>query len=591
MIYHLKLKTQKVQNFIFKVPKLKTILGANSLLGEFFAVELPELRNNHEKYQIPKCWKEYCANLKEKDLPKWQNDDIYANFKKGVICSAWGHFETLFKTRDQAKSFIKDVNRKANHKIPGVSLSFFLASYSDLPKYYSNFEKKGKIEPISINTSKIHIDNPYFYPSSEDGENPQFAEPKFPEGKGSIVTEKIKEKGREFYKGNASDYLSIILKEVIGENVEMQAVFENDLAEFRKISLIPDNNKIAIIAIDGNAMGKRFNDECDSAKDKYKASSVGKETFAAMLSFEKFWFKQRNTFRKALKQALNSIDIHSYKNYNDNGKKYKRKLPYQIMMLGGDDLLLITVPEIAFDLVNNFANKIEKESDSLMEKGKISQEITISAGIAFVNSSFPFSQGHELAESLLSSAKVKSRVWEEGKKTPKKYLNTLDWHVHFPTGTEEIDVIRQKNYMLQYNDKTEILTRRPYTIEEAYKVWEDSKDLYKSFINKDNITDDEFENSPGRNKYKRLRTLLKTGKRNAELCSKILKSNKENGKAEFKLDINYHPQKNKTDWIKGHQAEKNNYAQIVINIALDVIELMDFHKRENKTREADNESR
>ncbi len=316
-------------------------------------------------------------------------------------------------------------------------------------------------------------------------------------------------------------------------------------------------------------MGNRFKEE--------RSNLENKPVFEAMIYFEEFWFEQRDAFRNALKTALyvqeynkkigNSeaekekklleIDFSKYKNKDNQGK-----LPYQIMMLGGDDLLLITVPEIAIPLVNNFGKALDELSKNTKEK------LSVAAGIAFVKSSFPFSQAHELAESLLSSAKVKSRDWN-GQETT--YRNTLDWHVHFPTGTEDIDEIRKQNYMLQYKSKnesnkeakeilkTEILTQRPCTMKDAMKVWDNSKKLFDSINDKE---DGNYDNSSGRNKYKGLRTLLKTGQKNVELFGKI-------------LDIGEH-------YLKYDNLPEISGKIPKLNTTFDVIELMDFHKREDE---------
>ncbi|MBN2396386.1 MAG: hypothetical protein JXC36_07995 [Candidatus Atribacteria bacterium] len=547
LIFHLKIKTQKVQSFIFKVPKLKAMLGANSLLGEFFAVDLPKLRSL-DIDSIPRIWTDYFKENTE-TYPSRGSDNINNNFKNGVICSAGGHFESFFNDEENAIKFIKTVQRKAQDRIPGVQLSFFLKKYDSLPEKFKDFDDKAKGEVIELpkNTSEIHIDNPYFYPSDQDGENPQLIKG-HKNDKDSIITKKIKEAGDKFYEGNTNDYLCSFLKKLTGKE-KYNNSFPDDLNKLAELSLIPQNNKIAIISIDGNAMGNRFKDKKEKEKDL--------NTIEAMISFEKFWFEQRNTFRDALEKAITSAkkqyeaDTENTKKFKFNNYNGKHKLPYQIMMLGGDDLLILTVPEIAFELVNNFGKQLQI----------INPDLSVSAGIALVKSSFPFSQGHELAESLLSSAKVKSRVWKKDGTT--EYRNALDWHVHFPTGTEEIDEIRKQNYMLQYNDKTEILTRRPCTMEEAYKVWKESKELFDDIQKAGKNEGENFENSSGRNKYKGLRTLLKTSIQNVNLFGKILDIKKEY------IDFQTLPSN-----LKFLDNKCN------LNAALDVIELMDFHKRE-----------
>jgi hypothetical protein len=524
-IYHLSLKAQKVQSFIFKVPKLKAMLGANSLLGEYFAVELPALR---EKYSIPEIWIERLTNLK--NLGKWENDDLAANFQKGVICSAGGHFEAFFKSMAEAEEFVIDAIKMGQSRIPGVKLSYYLREYKnfDINWSFEDFANSQNytLKDVDIQSSEMLIDNPYFYPSAVDGENPQLLNKE----KDSYITKKIKEQGDYFYSGEANDYLCGLIKELAGKE-SYKSEYAEELEELSELSLIPDNNKLAIIAIDGNAMGINFRQEQSNQHDK--------PVLEAMVEFEKFWFDKRDSFRMALREALQeTVNLMNYK-----------KHPYQILMLGGDDLLILTVPELALDFVSSFCKKIS-------EKG----QVTISAGIAFVKYSYPFSQAYQLAEQLLDSAKVKSRIWHTDGKI--EYQNAIDWQVHFPSGARDLDELRRQDYLLKYGDKLEILTQRPCTITKALDIWKESEGLFTKIQKA--AEGEDFENSSGRNKYKRLRTLLKTGENNVKLYGGLLN-----------IDQSYLDYESLDDGI-------------VMNSALDVIELMDFHKRKNERQRGGN---
>ena len=162
----------------------------------------------------------------------------------------------------------------------------------------------------------------------------------------------------------------------------------------------------------------------------------------SFVEIEEFWFKARESFRQGLEKAISQI----------KGYESKEKLPYIVLMLGGDDLLLVTVPEIALDFVVNF------------EKGlkEYNKDLTISAGIAFVKYNYPFSHGHELAESLLSSAKVKSKL-NNGK-------SAIDWHILFSSFNEDINEIRKDEYILNYDKHYDILTKRPYLLEDTPNI-------------------------------------------------------------------------------------------------------------------------
>ncbi len=490
MVY-LFLKTNKVQSFIFKLPKLKTMLGANSLLGEFFVKELPKLR---EKYDVPEEWTNYISSIEINE--KWETDDLKANFEKGIISSAGGHFDSLFTTSEEAKEFALSAFNRGKEIIPGVSLSIrcIECDFEEI-KTLDDFKDKGT-ETLCKEPSDIFIDNPYFYPS-DDGINPQLVKSK----NESQFSKHIKKQGEDFYSRKTSDFLSTFLKET-NKADNMPVDFES----LAKASIIPSNNKMAVIAIDGNAMGDCFKDKRELLKLK--------PMFETLVEYEKFWFSRREAYRKALEASCKIHDNHKY----------------QVLMLGGDDLLIISVPEIAFDIVDKFCTALSNT--------------TISAGIAFTKYTYPFSQAHALAESLLSSAKVKSRIWNVDDSI--EYVNTIDWHVHFPSGSEDIETIREINYLNKYEDTIEILTQRPCRIKTAMKIWEQSK-------NEHNLATNE-KDAAGRNKYKQLRTILKTGKANTELLSKYLN---------FPSNL-----------IEYHSLGDN----ILLNTALDIIELMDFCK-------------
>lgn len=569
-LYHLKLKTQKVQSFIFKVPKLKAMLGANSLLGEFFAKDLPDIR---EKLPCCETWKK---NYPKNDLGDyvWENDNLKSNFDQSVICSAGGHFETLFDNEGDAKTFITNAYSTAEEKIPGIRISLVLKKYENFNMEMTDKEfndvSAGQIIEPDLSTTDIHINIPYFYPSGEDGENPELIKGHRQKQHNSNadhdskITMHLKQQGDLFYKGETKDYLCRFLKNQTNaeENKSLNDFFADDLNVLASLSLIPDNNKIAVIAIDGNAMGKRFTEKRNSCKEI--------KIFDAMTAFEKFWFKQRNTFREALKNTLDQIVMQPCLSLNCETKKF----PYQVMMMGGDDLLLITVPEIAIDFATTFGEEITK----------INEELSVAAGIAFVKSSFPFTHAHSLAENLLSSAKVKSRTWtdkddHDSHHTVERYRNTIDWHIHFPSGTLDIDAIRLQNYFLQYSNKTEILTSRPCIMDQASSIWNDAKKLHEKIKRQADATGDTQENSLGRNKYKRLRSLLKTGEENVKLYSSLLKL-EEIGKQY----LNFDPVISN---IEGHNGD------IKLNSALDVIELAELHNQKDKeaeTEEAEDET-
>ncbi|MCK4358503.1 MAG: hypothetical protein KAW92_07135 [Candidatus Cloacimonetes bacterium] len=535
-LYHLKLKTQKVQSFIFKVPKLKAMLGANSLLGEFFAKDLPKLREGFGKFNILEKGKisENDENEK-KELNKdfiWQNDDIVNHFENGINCSAGGHFESIFKERGDAVNFLKEAITKAKEKIPGVTISYFLRKFNDTYSF-KKYEDKylDDKEDITEEISEVLplIDCPYFYPSTEDGENPALL---YSKDNDSLMVKKIKEQGNKFYSLNTDDFLCKLLK--MDMKLKKDEI-PNSLEDIRDTSFIPGNNKMALIAIDGNGMGDRFNSKREELKNK------NKNVLDTLIEIENFWFDARNNFRIALQNAFKkccNLDSYIGEITDVNGKTKTTKLPFIVLMLGGDDLLLITVPEIAFDFVKCFNNKLTE----------IASNVTFSTGIAFVRYDYPFVHAHELAESLLSSAKYKSRENAQ-------LSNAVDWHIHFSSMYNDIKKIRLRDYYHIYDNTIEILTKRPYSIDDLSTLYSKAEETYKLIQRDEGI---------GRNKIKTFETILKQGKYSSKLYGKILFEKEESIKDLYTYD-----------------EEEINGKKIYINNALDIIELLDLFKRKD----------
>lgn len=509
-MYYLKMDIQKVQSFIFRIPELKSMIGANSLLGEFLSKDLYELKKELKNNPISqeKNWKESIFV---------KRDSLKQNFKKGILECSGGHFEAIFETEEEIREFIEKATIKADEKIKGAKLSYRVKKV-DINDTLVNINKNTESIDIEIKRSESFlIDNPYFINSSKDGITPEKIE---------NVNEKNieEEQGANFYRLKTDDYLKefydYLFQKHLGKNIKL----ENEFDTLKELSLIEGNNMIAIIAIDGNGMGNKFKEKLQKVENK--------KFIDAAIEISEFWLNARESMRKALFEALKNIP---------NGK-YKDKLPYSILMLGGDDLLIVSVPEIAFDIVKGVSNGLNGSG------------ITISAGVAYVKYNYPFNQGHKLAESLLSSAKIKSKSKRE------EIKSAVDWHILFDTKNREIEDIRKEEYLNYYtkdNKKImEVLSKKPYYIDEAEQIFINAGNIYIKIENKENV---------GNNKYKLLRTILKKGKSATEnYIGKFFEND------ELKKIFNY------------QEVEQEN---IYINNSLDMIELIDFFKMKEATNE------
>jgi hypothetical protein len=330
------------------------------------------------------------------------------------------------------------------------------------------------------------------------------------------------EQADRFYNLDTKDSIASLYRdlEVSGKNLA------NSLEDLAKCGSSLKRNMIAFIKIDGNGTGDRFR-KVRKDVEEYKV-------LEAFISIESFWAENRNRIRKSLLDTLSSEGVTSHK---------KDTLPYLLLMLGGDDLFLVCIPETAMFIATSLAEKM-------------GDEYPISAGIAYVKYSYPIALANHLAESCLESAKAGS--YRESNKPA-----YIDWHVHFDSVSQDIKDIRRAAYMLHYQDGesevTELLSARPYSLPET-------KDLLEAVQNMASKLDSPEEEAAN-NKIKGYRSILKNGKAEVDYYNEMLLDD-EKGKQLM-------------SFFGQHELiyEELNKERVYLNSSLDKVELLEFYRK------------
>lgn len=182
-----------------------------------------------------------------------------------------------------------------------------------------------------------------------------------------------------------------------------------------------EEKDIAVVYADGNAMGKHI------------------KTISSPKEYAEFSQKIDSATRKATFSALKEI----FSN--------ETKACFDIILLGGDDILVVLPPHKACD----FVLKTSREFSSLTQ-GKFS----LSFGISCAKFHSPFYQMVEQAENCLKNAK--------SDKSP-----GVDFHVNrsgfYP------DIASYRNQTMQKDEVR--LTCRPFSMSEFQKYWETAQNL------------------------------------------------------------------------------------------------------------------
>ena len=188
----------------------------------------------------------------------------------------------------------------------------------------------------------------------------------------------------------------------------------NDLNAIGKIN----NGYIGLIYADGNRMGQRFKDK--KQKNEYKKLS---DTIKTGI---------KNSIYYALATELTPQSV----------------LPFEILLLGGDDLIAVVQANKTFDVANAFARRFKTETG-----------VSISIGMLYSHANFPIHLLIDYSEQLLRSAKSLAS------QNSKKDCNCVDFLVIKNPVVGNILSLRKKDYT-GMNSHSVNLINRPYTFDD-----------------------------------------------------------------------------------------------------------------------------
>ncbi len=231
--------------------------------------------------------------------------------------------------------------------------------------------------------------------------------------------------------------------------------------------LFQDRKRWAVIAMDGNDVGKQFRSYKGNDRENWakKVSSAIKnctqEAFAIALG-------------ETLTEMGKEFVFPTYIEVVDGNKNELTVLPFRPLILGGDDILVLAHTSVAMlfirRIVSNFERLTEEAEksnagDALWPGSQGAGKLTISAGIVYIGTSYPLHTAIEYADELLSGAKSKNR--QKGKITPSAvdWENITEGFIDTPAERRYRELVFLDNDL---GDRIE-LTCRPYTIEKLEK--------------------------------------------------------------------------------------------------------------------------
>lgn len=180
--------------------------------------------------------------------------------------------------------------------------------------------------------------------------------------------------------------------------------------------LAGEDNFIAVVHIDGNAMGKRVE------RIYQKVGSDWENCCKTLRSFsEGIQSDFETAFRKMVNILLQKVPL------ADN-----QPLPIRPIILAGDDVCFVTAGKIGLEAARVFLEQL-----SGMQNAEDGGYYAACAGVAMVHIKYPFHRAYQLSEQLCSSAKVfGSGLDADGA------VSAIDWHIEFGQLKEGLSDIR-----------------------------------------------------------------------------------------------------------------------------------------------------
>jgi hypothetical protein len=480
-MFKLTIELKRVQTFIFEVPRLKAMLGANALVGQTMRHELPKLLNGRgSQLDWPAEVTLQAADDPLQRANSDDRDDPKALHQRGILARDGGHFIVLFDTEQVAEDFLAEAEKVLGEQLPGVLYDAQISDFLD--------QKNSKERLPRQPQETALLDLPVLQVCQETGHGPASERNKKGYWQGDSVRHRS-EWSKKFYDGSTRDIIGL-LRSALYPDDEMDWKKPDDFRDSDSktaglINQLAAGGYLALIHADGNGIGKRYKlwrEETKSADD------VVKEAHG-----EAFFHSMRVAVRRSVVDALR-------KTFTEPGGVR----PYEILMLGGDDLLLACRANQALDFARAYAAELEQYT---LADGS---PLTVAIGVAIAQKTYPLHRLHELAESLASSAKRLYRAFPDKEKT-----SVIDWQVVTQSWFEGVAEARQQSERVEYqvNDRTEtlLLTGRPYRV-----LNDDSLDSLLMAARTLDGTGDEA-NTAARSPLRTLRSACETGRLMAEM--------------------------------------------------------------------------
>ena len=498
--------TAGIQNYIFGSNRLRENIGASFLVEQATRDWVYE--------ELDKLGKHNIANLETGEInrnKKMENaaDDLSAE----LIYAGGGNTAILFRSMDEAKAFAWELSKRVLRDAPGLEIVIAHSSKPfewrhDARDLYDKIKELRDGRLAQKKRTRQATPTPLLGLSvtAECSSTGLVASHRVSDPTERIISKEIKTKSDAAVQAKERMRTKFFSK----VDPDEQYYISDELDYLGRIG--GEESYIAVVHLDGNAMGDLFNECGTNASDnrdyinRLRDLSEGVDKASAealvetLLRLEKriFLDDQRDPEDRVMKEqppALKNIDPRATPKriplYRSDKTENKPCWPFRPLVFGGDDVTFVCNGQLGLSLatiyMKAFAERTEKLSCGTIQTG---------AGVCIVKVHYPFRRAYELSAQLTEQAKLLL-----GDK--KREASALDWHISTTGLSGKVNTIRKQEYKVRGD---QWLTMRPVWLkhESEWRIWENFNRFAAAF-NYDNRW------AARRNKLKALRGVLRNG--------------------------------------------------------------------------------
>ena len=437
------------------------MLGANAILGEVIRIELPKLAEADPlDLKVPgHPWAEFPDDPLHAAAGQfsWLHDAPSESYKRGVLSRDGGHFQAIFAGQSRAEAFVANARDLLGRRLPSLRWEIRVESWLPDPADTTlddAWKPLGRVETPDPSRS-FFIDDAR--PCDLTGTGVAEETIKIGTNEFRVTREVFDQwsRGPLVRRGRTQDIVGALQRP--GGETALPCTGEGwdpdgpmDLQ-----SIAGAGQYLALVHVDGNDVGgqvKRTLEGCDRTPGKPGESAA--DAFQRWLSgeatIESMFHANRANLRAALVATLKEIFGAC------SPADFRGIAPYQLLMLGGDDLLIVTRASYAMRFVASLARQLDA---AVCESP---YPLSFGAGVAIARPSFPFHALHELAEELTASSKHLARG------TLASGQSVVDWMVVSQSNATSVLANRRAHAIVRY--ATQGRMERLVTVGRPYPV-------------------------------------------------------------------------------------------------------------------------